>query len=363
MSTPVEHVPSHHFRGADRDRNGSGVLVKDCCAAPVAAEPIEPCAPAPAEAPRAWVHYARIARPDHWFKNVLMLPGTMVAIVLLPSFSATLHLLPWVGVGFAAACLAASANYVVNEYLDAQFDRHHPTKRTRPCAAGLIRGRYVLLEYGALASAGLGLAALVGLQFLLVTVGLLGMGLVYNVRPARTKDRPYLDVLSESVNNPLRFLLGWSVVLGNQLPPSSILITYWMGGAFLMGVKRYAEYRSIGDARVAGRYRRSLRFYSEKSLLLSSFFYALVSSFFLGIFLIKYRIEFLLTAPAFALLFTWYLEIGMRDQSPAQAPEGLFREWRFAAFTVALVVLVGALFYLDIPWLAWLLERNVYGAP
>jgi len=363
MSTPVQHVPSHHFRGAERGPDGSGVLVTDFYPPPVAAEPVEPCAPAPAQAACGWIPYVQIARPDHWFKNVLMLPGTMVAIVLLPSFSATLRLLPWVGVAFAAACLAASANYVINEYLDAEFDRHHPTKRTRPCAAGLIRGQYVVLEYGALASLGLGLAALVGLQFLLVTVGLLVMGLVYNVRPARTKDRPYLDVLSESVNNPLRFLLGWSVVLGNQLPPSSILITYWMGGAFLMGIKRYAEYRSIGDCRVAGRYRRSLQFYSEKSLLLSSFFYALVSSFFLGIFLIKYRIEFLLTAPAFALLFTWYLGIGMREESPAQAPERLFREWRFAAFAVALVVLVGVLFYLDVPWLTWLLERNVYGAP
>jgi len=362
MSTRAPHVPSHHFRGADRDRNGSGVLVEDFCAASVAAERVDVREMAPVEAGGGWKDYARIARPDHWFKNVLMLPGTMVAVVLLPSFSATLGLLPWVGLGFVAACLAASANYVINEYLDAEFDRHHPKKRSRPCAAGLIRGRYVLFEYVALASFGLGLAALVGLQFLLVTAALLVMGLVYNVRPVRAKDRQYLDVLSESVNNPLRFLLGWSVVLGNQLPPSSILVTYWMGGAFLMGIKRYAEYRSIGDSQVAGRYRRSLRFYSEKSLLLSSFFYALVSSFFLGIFLIKYRIEFLLTAPAFALLFTWYLEIGMREESPAQAPEGLFREWRFVAFTVALVVLVGVLFYLDIPWLAWLLERKVYGA-
>ena len=28
------------------------------------------------------------------------------------------------------------------------------------------------------------------------------MGVVYNVPPLRTKEWPYLDVLSESVNNP-----------------------------------------------------------------------------------------------------------------------------------------------------------------
>ena len=73
------------------------------------------------------------------------------------------------------------------------------------------------------------------------------MGIIYNVRPIRSKDRIYLDVLSESINNPLRLLLGWSAVLAGMLPPSSILMAYWMGGAFLMAVKRYAEYRFIND--------------------------------------------------------------------------------------------------------------------
>ena len=35
------------------------------------------------------------------------------------------------------------------------------------------------------------------------------MGVVYNVKPLRSKDLPIFDVLSESVNNPIRFLIGW----------------------------------------------------------------------------------------------------------------------------------------------------------
>jgi hypothetical protein len=61
-------------------------------------------------------------------------------------------------------------------------------------------------------------------------------------------------------------------------------------------------------------------------------FYAVCSSFFLGIFLIKYRIEFLLTFPLFALLFTWYLAIGLKPDSGAQAPEKLYREGKFMVF-------------------------------
>src|SRR5690606_6353933 len=108
----------------------------------------------------------------------------------------------------------------------------------------------------------------------LVVSLLLLMGILYNVQPFRTKDKPYLDVLSESFNNPLRLLLGWSILVHDGLPPSSILLAFWMGGAFLMAVKRYSEYRFIDDPARAGLYRNSFRYYSERTLLLSSFFYA-----------------------------------------------------------------------------------------
>ena len=35
------------------------------------------------------------------------------------------------------------------------------------------------------------------------------MGCLYNIPPIRTKDHAYVDVLSESINNPIRFLVGW----------------------------------------------------------------------------------------------------------------------------------------------------------
>ena len=78
---------------------------------------------------------------------------------------------------------------------------------------------------------------------MLTVVALLTMGVAYNARPVRSKDRAYLDVLSEAVNNPLRFLLGWFALAPYVLPPLSALLAYWMGGAFLMAIKRYSEYR------------------------------------------------------------------------------------------------------------------------
>ena len=56
--------------------------------------------------------------------------------------------------------------------------------------------------------------------------------MLYNVPPIRIKDYAYFDVLAESVNNPLRFLVGWFAVAPQFLPPSSVLLAYWMGAHF-----------------------------------------------------------------------------------------------------------------------------------
>ena len=120
-----------------------------------------------------------------------------------------------------------------------------------------------------------------------------------------------------------------------------------------MAVKRYSEYRRIGDRETAGKYRRSFLFYTEEKLLLSCMFYAVCSSFFLGIFLIKYRIEFLLTFPLFALLFTWYLAIGLKPDSAAQAPEKLYKEGKFMVFFGILCFIVCLLLFMDLKFMEW----------
>lgn len=303
------------------------------------------------------IPYIQVARPDHWFKNIFMLPGVGVAaLVSTDAIAVDSTLMVSLLIGFASTCLIASANYCINEYLDAEFDKHHPVKKNRPAVLGLVTGRGIVAEYLLLSIVGLLLAWTIGLFFLLASVFLLIMGLFYNVQPIRTKDRPFLDVVSESINNPIRFILGWSILIPDVFPPTSILLAYWFGGAFLMAIKRFAEYRRLGDDETVARYRVSLSRYSEDTLLLSSFFYALNASFFLAIFLIKYRIEFVLSFPLFALLFSWYLAIGLRENSVTQTPEKLYQEKPFLIFVGLLVLVVSVLFLVDIPWLHVLLK-------
>jgi decaprenyl-phosphate phosphoribosyltransferase len=297
--------------------------------------------------------YVAMARVDHWIKNIFVLPGVLLAALMsrTPVRSFWMQFL----VGVASVCLIASANYIMNEWVDADFDRFHPVKKDRPAVRSRVSAGAVLAEYLLALVLGLILAAFVSLGFFITACAFALAGVAYNMRPFRTKERVYLDVLSESINSPLRLMLGWFIVTQAILPPSSLVFGYWMGGAFLMAVKRYSELRSIGrdDAAL---YRRSFRFYTEESLLISSFFYAMCCAFFIGVFLVKHRVELLLSFPFLALLFAWYMWLGMRPESAAQHPEKLYQERAFFAFCLFLTALLITLLVYDVPRLNWFLE-------
>src|SRR6188508_2121777 len=144
---------------------------------------------APEHAPAQLKQYIKIARLDHWIKNMFMLPGVALAMFFTPSW--TLDLFFVVLVGVISTCLASSANYAINEYLDVQFDRFHPLKKNRSGVVYLLDFRIVMLEYMVLATASIALGYFIGRRFLFTILALLLMGVLYNVQPIRLKDRVY----------------------------------------------------------------------------------------------------------------------------------------------------------------------------
>jgi decaprenyl-phosphate phosphoribosyltransferase len=294
--------------------------------------------------------YVKIARPDHWFKNVFMLAGVMLALFYYPASIHTLSISALV-LAFAATCLIASSNYVINEVLDARTDRDHPVKRRRPIPSGLVLVPIACAEWLLLAAGGLGLAWLVNVPFFFVGLSLWIMGMVYNVRPIRSKDLPYLDVISESVNNPIRLIMGWFVVSAAAIPPMSLLGAYWLVGAFFMATKRFAEYRSLGDKETAAAYRNSFRHYDDDRLLISMFFYASGAALLLGVFIIRYHLELILTIPLIAGFFAYYLKVALKDDSAVQNPERLYRESGLMLYLVACVCAFVGLMFVEIPLL------------
>lgn len=306
------------------------------------------------KAPATLHDYIRIARFEHMTKHIFIVPGIALALLLRAGTLDTpiLTLLQNILVGFLAAIFVASANYVINEWLDRDFDRFHPEKSQRAAVQREMSGGIVIVEYLVLLTLGLALAWTVNAVFLWAAVLLAISGITYNVQPIRTKDRIYLDVLSESLNNPLRLLMGWAMVDGASLPPISLFLAFWFGGGFLMNSKRLAEYRDIvgSDGRdILARYRRSFRSYTENRLLVANLVYALACAFFMAIFLIKYRIEYVLLFPCIVVLFAVYYAMALTPDSVARKPEKLYRAKALVvsvAVTTAVFILAT---FVDIP--------------
>src|SRR3990172_9279015 len=94
----------------------------------------------------------RLLRPRQWTKNLLLFAALIFAKRLFDPGAVLLATL-----GFIAFCLASSSVYVVNDLLDADLDRRHPEKRSRPIASGAVAPVRAAAAAGILTAAALAL--------------------------------------------------------------------------------------------------------------------------------------------------------------------------------------------------------------
>lgn len=296
-----------------------------------------------------WAGHLAIARLDHWVKNVFVLPGIVVAATTVsidhPGIIAR-ALIGLVAIGFVA-----SSNYTLNEIIDAPYDRNHPTKRLRPVPSGQVNVPLGYLQWLLLGILGVGGGLLVNLPFAITLLALWIMGCGYNIPPVRAKDIPYLDVLVEAINNPIRMVAGWFIVTATVTPPLTLLLSYWMIGCYFMTIKRFAERRELGAREQVAQYRPSLAALSEERLLTVTTFYAAASMLFFGAFIIRYRLELVLAFPFVSWVMAVYLELAFRPDSGAQHPEKLYREAKLMAAVTVCFLVMGALLLVDLPLL------------
>lgn len=295
-----------------------------------------------------WRAHIEIARPDYWFKNVFVIPGIVIALGTVTGVDYR-DLALRIVIGLAATCLIASSNYTLNEVLDAPSDLHHPVKRNRAVPSGRVRPVAAYVQWILLFAAGMALALSITIPFALSLLALWIMAIVYNVPPMRAKDQPYVDVLSEAINNPLRMLAGWFLVTSATMAPASLLLSYWMIGCYFMALKRYAELQSIGDRAAAGAYRRSFAHYTPERLIVAIMFFAAAAMLFFGAFCMRYRLELILAFPLVALVMALYLNVALKPDSVAQNPEHLYRERGLMAAVVTTTVVMVVLLTVDLP--------------
>lgn len=299
-----------------------------------------------------------IARIPQWSKNIFVLPGFFLALSLENNLNYTFFF--DLIIALFAIGLLSSANYTINEIFDRKYDLNHPLKKERVLVKNRVALIYPILQYVIFIIIGLYIASKFNPVFFFTSILFLIFALVYNIPPLRVKDIQYLDVLTEAINNPIRLILGWSVISLIIFPPLSLVISYWFCGCFLMSMKRLAEYNYINDKAKASAYRKSFSYYNETNLITFSFFCALVSMFFLAIFTVKYFIQLILAFPLICILFIWYTNFALKVKFDKKKYENIFLNYKFLFFCFCVGILIVTLFFLEFKFLNFLVDHKFY---
>jgi 4-hydroxybenzoate polyprenyltransferase len=279
--------------------------------------------------------YITLARPGHWHKNLLVLPGIVFAVERVGG-SPVQFLVPAL-VGFVAICLVSASNYILNEWLDAPYDLHHPIKKNRTAVKKELDSRIIFIIFFLLLFSGIALALFVSMMFAATAVLFSFLAYLYNAPPFRLKDLVLLDVLIESANNPVRMVLGWFMVMEAFALPASLLIAYWFAGTFLMVIKRKLELNIIGDGQAAVNYRRSFKTYTGRNLVSLAYVCAALSLGFLCCFFLNYQRILVPTIPFYVALFMRLFQYRDAHATSFNFPEQLYRDSIFMIFVIGLV--------------------------
>jgi 4-hydroxybenzoate polyprenyltransferase len=184
-------------------------------------------------------------RPHQWSKNLLVL----VPIGLAPGIPKP-HVV-WLGLVAAMAFnCCASAGYILNDLLDLEADRAHPTKKNRPFASGALPVSLGPLLILCLLAGGLALSLAVMSWKFLVMLGIYFVGTV--LYSTVLKRRVLMDVLVLSGLYAHRVLSGG---IATGIPVSSWLIGFSIFVfTSLAFAKRYQELReNAGDGTLKNR--------------------------------------------------------------------------------------------------------------
>jgi len=170
----------------------------------------------------------RLLRPKQWIKN-----GFVAAPLFFTPDKVSLGSIMDVVAGFAVLCMAASAVYCLNDLRDAEADRNHPVKKTRPIASGAVspRGAVILMAVLILGATALGAWRVP--MILWVVAAYFALNIAYTLY---LKHIAILDVLVVALGFVLRVEAGARII--DIVPSAWILIVTGLLALFIALAKR-----------------------------------------------------------------------------------------------------------------------------
>jgi 4-hydroxybenzoate polyprenyltransferase/phosphoserine phosphatase len=147
----------------------------------------------------AWKSLIRAIRPHQWVKNVLLL------LAMIAAHRFDLETLLPILLGIVAFSAAASSIYIVNDLLDLEADRLHPTKCRRPFANGDVPIVVGMAAFVGLALLALGIAIMLNWAFFGVIILYMVMSLAYSLKLKRMR---WVDVAMLAALYTIRVVAG-----------------------------------------------------------------------------------------------------------------------------------------------------------
>lgn len=183
----------------------------------------------------------KLMRPGQWIKNgFVLMPLVFSGRLFFPYES-----IKTFGV-FICFCLAASATYIINDYMDMDQDRIHPLKRNRPLASGAVSPMIALTFAGSLILLTLLTSAFFHLPVFTIGV-LVSYVILHCLYSWKLKNLVIIDVLVISTGFLLRVLAG-SSALSVGVSSWLVLCTFSVAIFLALGKRRHEVMFLNGEA-------------------------------------------------------------------------------------------------------------------
>ena len=169
-------------------------------------------------------------RPSQWTKNLVIFVPLVFDEKLFQIEPLTRTL-----IGFVMLCLISGAVYLINDLVDIEKDRQHPTKRNRPLASGQLSKSVATAAAILIPAVVLPLSFLLDPAFGLILTGYLVLQIAYSFW---LKNMVIIDVLVIAAGFVLRVAAGVPLVHAERFSPWLYLFTTLLALFLALGKRR-----------------------------------------------------------------------------------------------------------------------------
>lgn len=264
-------------------------------------------------------------RPKQWTKNTLVFAALIFSIDKASEIMVVKSL-----IGFFLFCLVSSCVYILNDYMDREADRNHPTKRFRPMASGQLNAQLALAVGVLILVFSISTALYISIQFGLLLILYFVINVGYSIS---LKHKVIIDVMIVASGFVIR-AIGGGVIIGVNLTPWFLLCTMLLSLFLAIGKRRH-EFILSQNSESA--HRKVLQFYNKELLDQMNSIVSTATIMSYSIFTFERSIYLMLTIPFVIYGIFRYLYL-IHVEGKGGSPDKLLLEDKHILCTVVLYV-------------------------